>query len=113
MKGSYTVEVSLLMSLLIPILVGILYLGYSVHNEAWAYGKASQEVLEESGMIREKSPERITKTIKRTMQIPPLARKFLRIEGSVEQSYTLKNENPAKTVFRLHSLKKLTGGGES
>lgn len=109
-KGSYTVEASLLMILLIPVLAGLLYLGYAEHNEACAYGRACEEVFWEAGKITEKPEKKITKTVTKRLEVPAMARKFLRISEVAEESCTLENKNPAKTVFQIHSLKKLVGG---
>lgn len=113
MKGSYTVEASLLMILLVPLLTGIIYLGFSVHNQAWAYGKACEETFKEASLLSEKPQETITKTVRKTMEVPQIALKFLKIQETAEESFTLENKNPAKTVFRIHSLKKLIGGNTS
>ena len=39
-KGSFTVEISLIMSLLIPLLMCLIYLGFYMHDRAFLEGAA-------------------------------------------------------------------------
>lgn len=44
-KGSYTVEAAMLMSILIPVFIGIIYLGFYLHDKALLEGAALETVL--------------------------------------------------------------------
>lgn len=54
-KGSYTVEASLLMVILISLLVGILYLGFYLHNQCFLRGAAQE--LAAIGMLQDRQEE--------------------------------------------------------
>ncbi|MDO4343586.1 MAG: pilus assembly protein [Eubacteriales bacterium] len=42
LKGSYTVEAALLMGILMPVLVGIIYMGFYLHDRAFAQAAAHE-----------------------------------------------------------------------
>lgn len=48
MKGSYTVELSLLMGIILPVLVGIIYLGFWWHDQAFMQAAAHEAVCQAS-----------------------------------------------------------------
>lgn len=51
-KGSYTVEAAMLMSILIPVFIGIIYLGFYLHDKALLEGAALETVLLRGFIIR-------------------------------------------------------------
>lgn len=44
-KGSYTIELSLLMAVMIPLLVGIMYLGFFLHDRAFTQAAAYETAV--------------------------------------------------------------------
>lgn len=45
LKGSYTIEAALLMTVLVPLLAGIVYLGFYLHNDALLQNAAYEVVV--------------------------------------------------------------------
>lgn len=69
MRGSYTVEAALLMTIVIPVLTGILYLGFYLHNcallncaayETAVYASLCREKEESRELVERKSRELIS-----------------------------------------------------
>ena len=54
-KGSFTVEASLLMAILIPLLVGMMYLGFYLHNRAFLPGAACE--LAQIGLLYDREED--------------------------------------------------------
>ena len=68
MKGSYTVEAALLMTVLIPVLMGIIYLGFYLHNSALlknaayetaVYGSLCHSQKESKKLVEKKKEEAV------------------------------------------------------
>lgn len=57
-KGSYTVEASLLMAILIPLLTGIIYLGFYLHNQCFLRGAAYE--IAAIGVLHDRPEEAFT-----------------------------------------------------
>ena len=77
-KGSYTVEASLLMVIILPILTGLLYLGFYLHDSAVlqnaAYetavcGSLFQEEEEQKSIVESKKQEMISRCLIRGSSI--------------------------------------------
>ena len=45
-KGSFTVEAALLMTLILPLLVAVIYMGFYQHDKAWIANKARTAAVE-------------------------------------------------------------------
>lgn len=131
LNAGFTVEISLLMMLIIPILVGIIYLGFYLHNNAVlksvAYEEAVCLILDaeykaeavEGKLIGardivhnvQSGAKEISVTYKGEMDIPGLVMRIftdniLKIEGSVKIQY----QDPGKTIAMMNSLRKLAEG---
>lgn len=65
LRGSYTVEAALLMVLIIPLLAGIIYLGFYLHDEAAMQNAAYELAVLGSLHYGEKDGEEIVKERKR------------------------------------------------
>ena len=131
LKGSYTVEAALLMALVIPLLAGIIYMGFYLHNGA-AMQKAAYELAalgslhygekEREEIIKERKREIGSQLFlgiqgieaeihigkKRNLQVPGLVMRIfcgnrLEVRGHAE----LISPQPQKTVMRIHLLKKI------
>ena len=46
MNGSFTVEAALLMTVLIPLLTALIYLGFYQHDKVWIANKTKTEAME-------------------------------------------------------------------
>ena len=113
-KGSYTVEAALLMGILVPLLAGILYLGFYVEIRSEVYGEVLENVLTaalsedtyegENVQIGEK---KIRGSLEKTVPQIPFGGRFFHLPESVRAECTLERRNPTSTIFKIHSLKKL------
>lgn len=131
LNAGFTVEISLLMMLIIPVLVGIIYLGLYLHNNAVLGSAAYEEAVclmldpeyeaeaVESKLVGARDIVRNVKTgtkeitvaYEGEMDIPGLvmgifADNTLKIEGSVKMEY----QEPGKTIAMMNSLRKLAEG---
>lgn len=66
-KGSFTVEASLLMAILIPLLVGMMYLGFYLHNRAFLQGAACE--LAQIGLLYDREEDAIKAMEQRNRQL--------------------------------------------
>lgn len=140
-KGSYTVEAALLMTVIVPLLVGIIYLGFYLHNGAMmqntAYELAVLESLrhgEEGETLAEDRKQSITsqaflglKDIQTEVnrgkkkvsvklygdfRVPGLVMRFFcDNQMRIFADAELTVMDPGKTITRIHLLKKLTEEG--
>lgn len=78
MRGSYTVEAALLMTIVIPVLTGILYLGFYLHNcallkcaayETAVYASLCREKEESRELVEKKSRELISGRLLGTREV--------------------------------------------
>ena len=136
LRGSYTVEAALLMTVILPLLFGIIYLGFYLHNGAMmqnaAYELAVLESLqgeEEEDFAEErkqaltgqaffglknvqaevkKGKKHITASLEGTFYIPGLVMRFW-CQNRLKLSADAKLAvcEPGKTIARIHMLKKL------
>lgn len=134
LKGSYTVEAALLMTLILPLLVGIIYLGYYLHDQAVMENGAwelttlcmRQETGEErNGKEQEirsrllgtenvsiqvnKDNSYVTVLLRGSLPVPGLAMRFLcrnnlPLEAEVRRRYV----DAGEIVIRTKLLKELT-----
>lgn len=73
LKGSYTVEAALVMGILLPLLAGIIYLGFYLHNDAVMKGAAYE--LAVLGCLQDDEEKRKTAVEERKQEI--IGRAFL------------------------------------
>lgn len=111
-KGSYTVEAALLMGILIPLLAGVIYMGFYLKARGEVYGNALEMALRAAltGEVREGTElekEKISISLKKEIPSFPFGRQFFQLPNQVEAECTLERQKPSRTVFRLHSLKKV------
>lgn len=66
-KGSFTVEASLLMAILIPLLVGMIYLGFYLHNRAFLQGAAYE--LAQIGLLYDREEDAVRAMEERSRQL--------------------------------------------
>ena len=113
MKGSYTVEAALLMGILLPLLTGTIGTGIYMKARAEVYGRAL-ELACEAALMGETGADGVTlnensvsASVSREIPVLPLEKQFFHWPKTVTGSCTLERKNPAETVFRIHSLKKV------
>lgn len=137
LKGSYTVEAALIMSILIPLLSAIIYLGFYVHNKAvlqeaacrivsagslnQAEGKASQ-VMEEikqdilecrligmSGAQGEVTEgSTLSASFRGSFYVPGLVMRFFcGNRMEITVNKSMKNVQPVKILQKIRSIEKL------
>lgn len=131
-KASFTVEAALLMLIILPVLIGTIYLGFYLHDRAilsnGAYELATGALLsqeEKSGeeLVRgrllavdhvsiqvDEGENYVEVTYQGSMRIPGLLMQWyctnqLPVHGSVR----MKKPQPGKQVRRFYSLKKVWG----
>jgi hypothetical protein len=109
-QGSYTVEAALLFGILLPLLTGLIFLG--IHRKI--QGEILAEAVEQAviqGMQGEAEGENgekeISISINREVPGAPFGNHFFQLQSKVRGEWSVKKDHPEKTVFRLHSLKKL------
>ena len=136
LRGSYTVEAALLMTVILPLLFGIIYLGFYLHNGAMmqnaAYELAVLESLqgeEEEDFAEERKQaltgqaffglknvqaevkegkKHITASLEGTFYVPGMAMRFwCRNRLTISANAELAVSEPGKTIARIHLLEKL------
>ena len=111
-KGSYTVEAALLMGILIPLLVGVIYLGFFMMIRGNVQGKALEKAMtalltgeEAEGVsLGEKN---VSGEVEAAVPVFPFGKRIFSLPDSVKGQFTLERQKPVETVFRIHSLKKM------
>lgn len=111
-RASYTVEAALLMGILIPLLVGVIYVGFYLKTRGEVYGSALEKVLTavlsgEKADGVELGEEKVSASAEKTVPLLPFGKQFFHLSDQVKGSCTLERQKPARTVFQLHSLKKM------
>jgi len=134
LKGSYTVEAALLMTLILPLLVGIIYMGYYLHDQAVMENGAwelttlcirqdrGEERSEKEQEIRsrllctknvsiqvKKESSHVTAYLRGSLSVPGLAMHFLcrnslPLEAEVRRRYV----DARRIIIRTKLLKELT-----
>lgn len=137
LRASFTVELSLLMTLLLPLLTGLIYLGFYMHDRAFLAGaaletactaglcpeEASEGQLEkkrqqlirgrllavrEPGGAAALKKDSVTVTATGTFRVPGMLRPlFGAAELPVSQRAQLGLESPRKTVNKIHGIRKM------
>ena len=101
-KGSYTVEAALLMGVLIPLLVGVIYLGFFMMIRGNVQGEAIEKAL--TALLIGEETEGVSlgeKEVSVEAEAAVPAFPFGKRVFSV-----LERQKPSETIFRMHSLKK-------
>lgn len=141
MKGSYTVEAALLMTIIIPLLTGILYLGFYLHNEAvmqnaayelavlgsFQHGEEEKKMMEErkksitgQGFLglqdvqadADMGKKKISVKLYGTFRVPGLVMRFFcQNQMRICADAELTVTDPGRTVTRIHLLRKLIEEG--
>ena len=112
LRASYTIEAALLMGVILPLLTGLIGLGIFLELRAEAYARALEEacitaLTGEATECASLSGDEIKAAVIRKVPNLPLAGVFLDEKNQVQGSCTLEQKNPAKIIFRLHSLKRV------
>ena len=102
-KGSYTVEAALLMGVLIPLLVGVIYLGFFMMIRGNVQGEAIEKALT-ALLIGEETEV----SVEAEAAVPafPFGKRVFSLADSVQGRFVLERQKPSETIFRMHSLKK-------
>lgn len=131
-RGSFTIEAALLMTIIIPVLTGLIYLGIYQHDKVWLSNKAGVAAIEmavddqktdsgkwggrigneniSGGVFRQKG--KVQARIKGDFQVPGLVLRFfaggrLKLDCSVEKPVT----EAKKEIQKLRNLQQLKKGG--
>ena len=110
-KGSYTVEAALLMGILIPLLVGVIYLGFFMMIRGTVQGEALEKAL--TALLMEEEAEGVSLGKKEVSgeteaEVPafPFGKGIFSLPDAVKGYFILERQKPVETIFRMHSLKK-------
>ena len=108
-KGSYTVEAALLMGVLIPLLVGVIYLGFfmMIRGNVQGEEKALTALLigEETEGVSLGEKE-VSVEAEAAVPAFPFGKRVFSLADSVQGRFVLERQKPSETIFRMHSLKK-------
>lgn len=140
-KGSYTVEAALLMTVIVPLLVGIIYLGFYLHNGAMMQNSAYELAVLESLQCGEegetlvadrkqsitsqafpglkdiqtevnRGKKKVSVKLYGDFRVPGLVMRFFcNNQMRIFADAELTVMDPGKTITRMHLLKKLTEEG--
>ena len=58
LNGSFTVEAALLMTVLIPLLTALIYLGFYQHDKVWIANKTRTEAMEAAALDQDRKTRR-------------------------------------------------------
>ena len=110
-KGSYTVEAALLMGVLIPLLVGVIYLGFFMMIRGNVQGEAIEKAL--TALLIGEETEGVSLgekevSVEAEAAVPafPFGERVFSLADSVQGRFVLERQKPSETIFRMHSLKK-------
>ena len=109
-KGSYTVEAALLMGVLIPLLVGVIYLGFFMMIRGNVQGEAIEKAL--TALLIGEETEGVSLGEKEVSveaeAVPafPFGKRVFSLADSVQGRFVLERQKSSETIFRMHSLKK-------
>lgn len=142
LKGSYTVEAALLMTIIIPLLTGIIYLGFYLHNDAVMQNAAYELAVlsslrggEEDASVDERKDaitsraflglenvqaevsvgeKKVSATLYGTFRVPGLIMRFFcGNQMKLRADAKLAVTDPGSTITRIHLLKKLIEEGRN
>ena len=103
-KGSYTVEAALLMGVLIPLLVGVIYLGFFMMIRGNVQGEAIEKAL--TALLIGEETEGVSVEAEAAVPAFPFGKRVFSLADSVQGRFVLERQKPSETIFRMHSLKK-------
>lgn len=110
-KGSYTVEAALLMGILIPLLTGVIYLGFFMELRGQVQAEAMEKAL--TGLLTEEEAEgvslgkkEISAETEAEVPVFPFGKHIFSLPDSVSGKFVLERQKPVRTIFRMHSMKK-------
>ena len=110
-KGSYTVEAALLMGVLIPLLVGVIYLGFFMMIRGNVQGEAIEKAL--TALLIGEETEGVSLgekevSVEAEAAVPafPFGKRVFSLADSVQGRFVLERQKSSETIFRMHSLKK-------
>ena len=110
-KGSYTVEAALLMGILIPLLTGVIYLGFFMELRGQVQAEAMEKAL--TGLLTEEEAEgvslgkkEISAETEAEVPVFPFGKRIFSLPDSVSGKFVLERQKPVRTIFRMHSMKK-------
>ena len=110
-KGSYTMEAALLMGVLIPLLVGVIYLGFFLMIRGNVQGEAIEKAL--TALLIGEETEGVSLgekevSVEAEAAVPafPFGKRVFSLADSVQGRFVLERQKPSETIFRMHSLKK-------
>ena len=108
-KGSYTVEAALLMGVLIPLLVGVIYLGFFMMIRGNVQGEAIEKAL--TALLIGEETEGVSlgekeDSVEAAVPAFPFGKRVFSLADSVQGRFVLERQKPSETIFRMHSLKK-------
>ena len=110
-KGSYTIEAALLMGILIPLLTGVIYVGFYMELRGQVQTEALEKALvllltgeeTEGGSIGEKE---ISGEVQAEVPVFPFGKRIFSLPDMVTGSFKLERQKPAQKIIRMHSMKK-------
>lgn len=110
-KGSYTVEAALLMGILIPLLTGVIYLGFFMELRGQVQAEAMEKAL--TGLLTEEEAEgvsigkkEISAEVEAEVPVFPFGKRIFSLPASVSGKFVLERQKPVRMIFRMHSMKK-------
>ena len=103
-KGSYTVEAALLMGVLIPLLVGVIYLGFFMMIRGNVQGEAIEKAL--TALLIGEETKEVSVEAEAAVPAFPFGKRVFSLADSVQGRFVLERQKPSETIFRMHSLKK-------
>lgn len=139
LHGSYTIEASLLMGIILPLLVAIIYMGFFLHDRGFLQGAAHEAAVLASLQADQKGVDmagtaqclttnrtlgirtvsaaysaderRVEVTYEGNFQVPGMIRRFFGKNGiPVRSSVTLSLERPSKRIQKLRGIAKVMKG---
>lgn len=133
-RGSFTIEAALLMTVIIPVLTGLIYLGIYQHDKAWLLGRMQTTAVEmavnkeSSGTVKwngiiggeqltgtvSRQKNKVKAAVKGSFFVPGLVMKFfaggrLSLDCSVEKPVI----EAKKEIQKFRNLERLQKGGET
>ena len=110
-KGSYTVEAALLMGILIPLLTGVIYIGFFMEIRGQVQAEAMEKAL--TGLLTEEEAEgvslgkkEISAEVEAEVPVFPFGKRIFSLPASVSGKFVLERQKPVRMIFRMHSMKK-------
>ena len=103
-KGSYTVEAALLMGVLIPLLVGVIYLGFFMMIRGNVQGEAIEKAL--TALLIGEETEGVSLgekevSVEAEAAVPafPFGKRVFSLADSVQGRFVLERQKPSETIY--------------